>query len=96
MILLYRSIVIENIVPTVDYKNRNLICREWLNFEYPKHFKLIMTEIKPVHEGTYFIYFKFKFPVAFQLTGTAVRGKCVHIQFRKIFLGNVYHPIYML
>lgn len=47
---------LENIVPTVDYKNHNLICREWLNFEYPKHFKLIMKEIKPVHEETFYIF----------------------------------------
>jgi hypothetical protein len=62
----YRSVVIRKYSTYSRLqKTNNLICRGVTEFRIPKTFKLIMTEIKPVHEETYFTYFKFKFPIAF-------------------------------
>jgi hypothetical protein len=74
-------------------QQHNLICSGGTEFQIPKTFKLIMTEIKPVHEET---YFKFKFHIDFQLTDTAIRSKCVHIQFKNLFLGNVCYLVQKL
>jgi hypothetical protein len=42
------------------------------------------------------MYFKYTFPIALHLTDTAIRSKCVHIQFINFFPGNVCYLVQKL